>query len=217
MKHAGDVGRTGAEAARPERLRGQPEPRLQAACRDSRQFHKAAAESRRLLDSQPLLCIGHLETPFSLHSPSAPIPSLQQLQSAELFCFITALHSRPLPSRLLNVDVMTAACTVSHSASQRAAGQSRFHCCHRQAPLLLLLLLLLVQLLSRVDAQFTQGAFTFFGAGNNQYDFTHCLSGDGSGSIFVTGSTDGQTRSGAAEQATHPRCAACTQPARSCC
>jgi len=42
-------------------------------------------------------------------------------------------------------------------------------------------------------AQFTQGAFNFYGAGNNQYDFTHCLDGSGSGSIFATGSTDGIT------------------------
>ena len=31
----------------------------------------------------------------------------------------------------------------------------------------------------------------FYGAGNNQYDFSHCLDGSGSGSVFVTGSTDG--------------------------
>ena len=60
--------------------------------------------------------------------------------------------------------------------------------------LLLLLLPVLLQQCERVEAQFTQGAFTFFGAGDDQYDFSHCLSGDGSGSIFVTGSTDGQHR-----------------------
>ena len=47
-------------------------------------------------------------------------------------------------------------------------------------------------LLSPVSAQqVTQGAYTFFGSGNNQYDFTHCLDGSGSGSVFATGSTDG--------------------------
>ena len=45
--------------------------------------------------------------------------------------------------------------------------------------------------LPAVTCQYTQGSFGFFGAGNNQYDFSHCLDGSGSGSLFVTGSTDG--------------------------
>ena len=54
----------------------------------------------------------------------------------------------------------------------------------------LLSLLLLLNPLTSAQ-QFTQSAFGFYGAGNNQYDFAHCLDGSGSGSIFATGSTDG--------------------------
>ena len=56
------------------------------------------------------------------------------------------------------------------------------------------LFLVCVSLLASVApcvAQFTAGAFGFFGAGNDQYDFSHCLDGSGSGSVFATGSTDG--------------------------
>ena len=56
----------------------------------------------------------------------------------------------------------------------------------------LLLCSLSLSLLSPARAQqFTQGAYAFYGAGNNQNDFSHCLDGSGSGSVFVTGSTDG--------------------------
>ena len=55
-----------------------------------------------------------------------------------------------------------------------------------------LLLLCALSLLTAAAAQqFTQGSFGFYGSGNNQYDFSHCLDGSGSGSLFVTGSTDG--------------------------
>ena len=55
-----------------------------------------------------------------------------------------------------------------------------------------LLLLCTLSLLTAAEAQqFTQGSFGFYGAGNNQYDFSHCPDGSGSGSLFVTGSTDG--------------------------
>ena len=65
------------------------------------------------------------------------------------------------------------------------------HRSSRGAVVLLCLSLALTFFPCSVVSQFTQGTYGFYGAGNDQYDFSHCLDGSGSGSIFATGSTDG--------------------------
>jgi hypothetical protein len=55
-----------------------------------------------------------------------------------------------------------------------------------------LLLLLVATFAIAVHAQYTtQGPFTLFGSTNNEKVFAHCLDGSGSGSVFITGTTDG--------------------------
>ena len=140
--------------------------------------------------------VDHHDTSFS-HTSNRPTQLPQVL-------FITLLirHSRPhillvnySPPHSLSSSTFVASIILPSNHSHTAPSLSPSLPSHStaMARCLVSVLLLLCVLPLAVFGQFstTQGSFNFYGAGNNQYAFSHCLDGSGSGSVFVTGSTDG--------------------------